>query len=143
MAQNALNLYHFRAEWGGSRTGFTEISGLGIEIETVSFREGSSPDDSERKIPGLRKFSNVTLKRGLVKGDNDFFDWINTKQNGNIEKRDLVISLLDEQHQPAVTWKVKNAFPVKYAGPVLSANNSEIAIESLEIAHEGIVVEHP
>lgn len=142
MAQNAFNVYHFQVQWGGTRTGFSEISGLDIEIETISFREGSSPVDSERKMPGLRKFSNITLKRGLVKGDNEFFEWINTKQMGTIEKRDLVISLLDEQHQPAVTWKVKNAFPVKYTGPVLTANSSEIAIESLEITHEGIAVEH-
>lgn len=142
MAQQALNLYHFQVQWGGTRTGFSEISGLDIEIETVSFREGSSPVDSERKMPGLRKFSNITLKRGLLKGDNEFFEWINTKQMGTIQKRDIIISLLDEQHQPAIIWKVKNAFPVKYNGPVLAANSSEIAIESLEITHEGIKVEH-
>lgn len=142
MAQQPLNLYHFQVDWGGNRLAFQEISGLDIEIETVSFREGSSAVDSERKMPGLRKFSNITLKRGLVKGDNQFFDWINTKRMGTIERRDLVISLLDEQHQPAVIWKVKNAFPVKYSGPVLKANSSEIAVESMELTHEGIEIEH-
>jgi len=140
--QQPLNLYHFQVQWGGTRISFQEISGLDIEIETVSFREGSSPVDSERKMPGLMKHSNITLKRGLIQGDNDFFDWINTKRMGSIERRDIVISLLDEQHQPAIIWKVKNAFPVKYTGPVLKANSSEIAMESLEITHEGIVVEH-
>ncbi|MBC7934328.1 MAG: phage tail protein [Rhizobacter sp.] len=142
MAQKALSRYHFQVQWGGTRIGFSEIAGLDIEIETISFREGSSPADSDRKMPGLRKFSNITLKRGIIQGDNEFFEWINTKQVGNIERRDLAISLLDEQHQPAIVWKVKNAFPVKYAGPVLNANSSEIAMESLEITHEGIQVEH-
>ena len=142
MAQNPLTAYHFLVEWGGSRIGFSEVSGLDIEIETTVFREGSSPVDSERKIPGLRKFSNITLKRGLVKGDNEFFEWINSKQMSTIERRDIRISLLDEQHQPAVTWKVKNAFPVKYTGPVLTANSNEIAVESLELTHEGIETEH-
>ena len=142
MTHNALNLYHFQVQWGGSRIAFTEVSGLNIEIETVSFRDGSSPEDSERKIPGLRKFSNITLKRGMVKGDNEFFNWINSRQMSSIEKRDLSISLLDEQHQPAITWKVKNAFPVKYTGPVLQAGSNEIAVESLELAHEGMEVEN-
>lgn len=140
--QHPLSQYHFQVNWGGNRLAFQEISGLDIEIETVSFREGSSPVDSERKLPGLRKFSNITMKRGIIQGDNQFFDWVNTKRNGSIERRDLTIALLDEQHQPAVVWKVKNAFPVKYSGPVLKANSSEIAMESLEITHEGIEVEH-
>jgi phage tail-like protein len=142
MAQQPLNLYHFQVQWGGTRLAFQEISGLDIEIETVIFREGSSPVDSERKMPGLRKFTNITLKRGLIKGDNEFFEWINTKQMSTIERRDLNIILLDEQHQPAVVWKVKNAFPVKYTGPLLTANSNEIAVESLELTHEGIEVEH-
>jgi phage tail-like protein len=140
--QHPFSQYHFQVQWGGNRMAFQEISGLDIEIETVHFREGSSPADSDRKLPGLRKFTNITLKRGLIQGDNQFFEWINTKQNGTIERRDLIIALLDEQHQPAIVWKVKNAFPVKYSGPVLKADSSEIAMESMEITHEGIEVEH-
>lgn len=142
MSQNILNRYHFSVEWGGTRIGFMEVSGLDIEIEAVSFREGSSPEDSFRKIPGLRKFSNITLKRGIVKGDNDFFEWINTKRIGSIERRDITISLLDGDHQPLVIWKIRNAFPVHYFGPVLAANDSDLAIETLVLTHEGISVEH-
>lgn len=142
MAQNTVNSYHFSVNWGGANIGFMEVSGLDIEIEAVSFREGSSPDDSFRKVPGLRKFSDITLKRGITKGDNEFFEWINTKQIGTIERRDVTISLLNEQHNPVVVWKVKNAFPVHYYGPVLSANNGDVAIETLVLTHEGIVVEN-
>jgi phage tail-like protein len=141
MSNNVINRYHFSVDWGGARIGFMEVSGLDIEIEAVSFREGSSPEDSFRKIPGLRKYSNITLKREIVKSDNDFFNWINTKQIGAIERRDITIRLLNETHTPVVVWKVKNAFPVHYFGPVLNANDSGLAIETLVLTHEGITVE--
>ncbi len=142
MSQKTFNRYHFSVEWGGSRIGFMEVSGLDIEIEAISFREGSSPEDSFRKVPGLRKFSDISLKRGIVKGDNDFFAWINTKQIGSIERRDVTISLLNENHVSVVVWRVQNAFPVKYAGPVLESNGSDVAIETLVLTHEGITVEN-
>jgi len=141
MSQNVINRYHFSVDWGGNRIGFMEVSGLDIEIEAVTFREGNSPDDSFRKIPGIRKYSNITLKREIVRGDNEFFAWINTKQIGTIERRDVTISLLNETHQPVVVWKIKNAFPVHYYGPVLLSNDSGLAIETLVLTHEGIKVE--
>ena len=87
-----------------------EVSGLDIEIESISFREGSSPEESFRKVPGPRKFSDITLKRGIVKDDNEFFAWINTQQIGTIERRDMTISLLNENHEPGVVWKVSMPF---------------------------------
>lgn len=143
MSENAINRYHFTADWGGNRIGFTEISGLDIEIEAIITRDGSSPVDSRRKIPGLRKFSNIILKRGIVKNDNDFFNWINTKTIGNIERRNITIKLLNENHEPIFIWMIKNAFPVKYVGPVLISNDSEIALETLELTHEGLTVITP
>ncbi|KQS39821.1 phage tail protein [Pedobacter sp. Leaf194] len=140
MAQSALNRYHFSVDWGGTRIGFAEVSGLNIEIEVVSVRDGSSAIDSGRKVPGIRKFSNIILKRGIVKGDNDFFNWINTKSNGNIERRDITVNLLDEAHVPIFTWKVKSAFPIKYIGPILISDDSEVALEMLELTHEGLSV---
>lgn len=141
MPQNLVTRYHFSVDWGGQRIGFMEVSGLDIEIETVTYREGSSPEPAFRKIPGLHKFSDITLKRGILQGDNDFFNWINTATIGTVERRDVVISLLNEAHQPVVVWKAKNAFPVKYCGPILASNNSEPAIETLVLTHEGISVE--
>ena len=75
-----------------------------------------------------------------MKGDNDFFNWIDTKSNGNIERRDVVINLLDDTHAPIFTWKVKNAFPIKYIGPFLISDDSEVALEMLELTHEGLTV---
>ncbi|MBC7867512.1 MAG: phage tail protein [Gloeobacteraceae cyanobacterium ES-bin-316] len=141
MSQNLVSRYHFSVDWGGSRNGFMEVSGLDIEIEAITFREGSSPDDSFKKIPGLRKYSNITLKREITRGNNEFFAWINTKQIGTIERRDISISLLNEAHEPVVVWRIKNAFPVHYYGPALAAQDNGLAIETLVLTHEGMRLE--
>jgi phage tail-like protein len=133
--------YHFMVDWGGTRTAFSEVTGLDITVEVIEYREGNDPQEHLRKMPGLRKFNNITLKRGIVKNDNDFINWLNTQKLNTVEKRDIVISLLDETHAPIKTWKVRSAFPVKYSGPELHASANEVAIESLEIAHEGLEVE--
>lgn len=101
----------------------------------------ANPGPVTRKMPGLRKYSNITLKRGIVKGDNDFFNWMNTQSLNEVERRDIVIKLLDQDHQPILIWKVINAFPVKLSGPVLNAAASNVAIEELELAHEGLIIE--
>lgn len=137
-----LTHYHFRVEWGGTNIGFTEVSGLDIEVEAIEHRNGSSPVDSVAKIPGLRKYANITLKRNISAGDSDFFDWINTKLMSTIERRDVVISLLDQEHTPVITWRARNAFPIQYRGPVLQSCDGGIATETLVLAHEGLIVEN-
>lgn len=133
--------YHFNVNWGGQNTGFMEVSGLDINIDVIEYRSGSSPVQSVTKLPGLIRYNNIVLKRGIVKGDNEFFKWIQTIKQSTIERRNIVISLLDEDHQPVMTWKVPNAFPVKYTGPILNAHSSEVSIEEPELAHEGLVIE--
>lgn len=133
---------HFRVEWGGTNVGFMEVSGLSIELDVVDYREGSSPENSVRKMPGLKKFSDVVLKRGMVKNDADFYRWISTASFNQVERRDVVISLLNEQHEPVVVWKLRNAFPSKLEYSTLNAHSSEVVIESLTLAHEGLTVEY-
>jgi phage tail-like protein len=132
--------YHFRVEWGGVNIGFSEVSGLNLEVAVVEYRNGASPEFHTQKMPGQIKYSNVVLKRGVTRGDNDFFKWINTIRLNTVERRDITISLLNEDHEPVMTWRLRNAFPVRYSGPVLAANSSDIAIEELEIAHEDLDV---
>jgi phage tail-like protein len=134
-----LPAYHFLVEWGGTRTGFTEVSGLGIEAEVLEYREGGSLHTV--KIPGQLKYSNVILKRGIVKGDNEFFQWISTINGSAVQRRDVMISLLDETHQPVMRWRLSNAWPSKIEASTLNANASEIAIEIIELTHEGITIE--
>ncbi|HMS66340.1 MAG TPA: phage tail protein [Ignavibacteria bacterium] len=132
--------YHFIVQWGGENVGFTEVTGLDIIIDVIEYRSGSSPVQSVTKMPGLIKYSNIILKRGIVKGDTDFYKWINTIRQSTVERRDIVISLLNENHEPVMTWKARNSFPVKYSGPDLNAKSSEVAIETLELAHEGLTL---
>ena len=133
-----ISRYHFIAEWGGNRVEFTEISGLEIYIDVVSMRNGNLPENSELKIPGITKFAEIVLKRNIAQGDHQFFDWIRTNSFGTVERRDVVIRLLDYQHQPVMMWRVRNAFPSKYIGPVLLSGDSNLATESLVLSHDGL-----
>ena len=90
----------------------------------------------------MQKFGNITLKRGTFASDNEFFNWWNTHKLNTIERRDLTISLLNENHEPVVIWKVKNAWPVKVNSGDLKADGNEVAIETMELAHEGLTVEN-
>ena len=133
-----LPVFHFTVQWGGTRIGFSEVTGLNQENQAIEYRDGSFREYSSIKMPGLRKFSNVTLKRGVIKADNEFFRWLSTVKLNQVERRDVVVSLLDEKHEPVMTWKIQNAFPVKVEGTGLKASGNEVAIESIEIAHEGL-----
>jgi len=142
MATYPLPKFHFRVEWGGSTIGFSEVSGLNIENKVIEYRDGASLEFSKLKMPGMREFSNITLKRGVFKGNNEFHSWLNTIALNTVERRDITISLLDENHEPTVVWKIKNAFPVKVQSTDLKADGSEVAIEQLDIAHEGLVIQN-
>ena len=142
MATYPLPKFHFRVEWGGSTIGFSEVSGLNIENKVIEYRDGASLEFSKIKMPGMREFSNITLKRGVFKGNNEFHTWLNTIALNKVERRDITISLLDENHEPTVVWKIKNAFPVKVQSTDLKADGSEVAIEQLDIAHEFLVIQN-
>lgn len=141
MANYPLPKFHFRVEWGGSKIGFTEVTGLNIENEMIEYRDGASPEYHKVKMPGLQKFGNITLKRGMFNGDNEFFQWLNTVSLSKVERRDVSIALLNENHEPVYIWRVKNAFPVKVVAPDLKSDANEVAVETIEIAHEGLVIE--
>ena len=142
MATYPLVKFHFQVDWGGTKIGFTEVSGLDVESEVVEYREGSSPEYSKIKMPGMQKYSNITLKRGTFKSDNEYFKWWNTVKLNTIERRDVTISLLNEEHQPVITWKVKNAWPSKIQSTDLKADGNEVAIESMELVHEGLTIQN-
>lgn len=137
-----LSKFHFQVEWGGTKIGFTEVSGLDVETEVIEYRQGASPDYSKIKMPGMQKFSNITMKRGTFKSDNDYYNWWNTVSLNTIERRDITIKLLDENHEPVVTWKVKNAWPTKVQSTDLKADGNEVAIESMEVVHEGLSIQN-
>ena len=140
MASYPLPKFHFQVQWGGERIGFTEVTGLDIQVEAIEYREGSNPEYSKIKMPGMHKFSNITLKRGTMAGDSDFYKWLNTIALNTVERRDIIVSLLNETHAPVMTWKAKNAFPIKVQASDLKSDGNEVAIESVELAHEGLAL---
>jgi len=139
-----LSKFHFRVDWGdaGGNIRFTEVSGLEIETEVIEYRDGASPEYFKEAIPGMKKFARVVLKRGTFQGDNEFFKWLNTVGLLDVERRDVMISLLNEKHEPVVKWSLKNAWPSKLTSTDMKADANEIAIETLELAHSGLVIEH-
>ena len=142
MAHYPLSKFHFSVDWGGTRIGFTEISGFEITNDVIEYREGSDPEYRKIKMPGQRKFSNIIMKRGIFKSDNDFYNWFNTINLNTVERRDITISLLDETHAPVVVWKVQNAWPARIISTNLKAECNEPAIEILEIVHEVLVIQN-
>ena len=138
MADLPLLKFSFLVEWGGEKVGFTEVSGLESTTEVIEYREGSSPLASKRKMPGMLSYGNITLRRGTFATDSDFSKWFRTNQFNESERRDLTVKLLNEKHEPVVTWRAMNCFVVKYTPTDFKADENAIAIESIEIATEGI-----
>lgn len=132
---------HFRVDCGMSSIGFTEVSGLNMEVQVVEYRVGSSRDFSMQKIPGLRKFGNVSLKRGMTSLDNEFWTWINTAALNSVERRNVTVTMLDDEHNPVVVWNLLNAFPAKVDYASLDAKSNDVAISQLDLAIEGFNVE--
>jgi phage tail-like protein len=121
------------------RGSFAEVSGLDVTISPIEYRNGSE-DITVRKLPGLKKFSNIVLKRGII-GDLTLWAWTKTVLEGQVQRADGTITLLDESRQAVMTWKFRRGWPCKFSGPTLNAKSSEVAIESLEICHEGLELE--
>ncbi len=136
-----LPVFHFTVDWGGTQIAFAEVTGLNIEAQIIEYRDGASPEFSTVKMPGLKKYGNITLKRGVFASDNEYYDWFKTVHNDTEMRRDVIISLLNENHDPVMTWKVVQAWPTKVTSPDMKASGNEAAIETLEIAHEGVEIE--
>ena len=142
MAEYPLPKFHFQVQWGGTKIGFTEVTGLEVTTEKIEYRDGASKEYHKVRMPGMQTFGDLTLKRGVFDGDNEFYDWWNTVALNTVERRDITISLLNESHQPVVVWKVKNAWPTKVTSTDLNASGNETAIETLVLTHEGLTMEN-
>ena len=143
-----LPKFHFLVEWGSDfRIGFTEVSGLDFETEVIEYREGNSKKYNKTKQPGLTKYSNITMKRGTFEGDFDFFtEWQKTyyfqegNDTGSLYRRSVTIKLLNENHEPIITWILENAWPSKVQSTDLKADANEVSIETMELVHEGLTI---
>lgn len=136
-----LPAFYFKVEIGNlGEIAFKEVSGLDVEAQVIECRHGNSPQFSTIKMPGIKKYSNVSLKKGVFIRDNKLFDWFNTINMNTIQRETVTISLLDEEGNPTMVWKLVNAWPTKVTGVSLKSDGNEIAIEQLDLAHEGLTI---
>jgi len=124
---------------GIGEAGFSECSGLSTDTDPIEYRVGKD-DNTMRKLPGLKKFANISLKRGITQ-DMQLWQWRASVLAGTTQRKAGSITLLNEARQPALRWKFKEAWPNKWEGPSLNAKSGEVAIETLEIVHEGLELE--
>ena len=131
--------FRYTVEIEGIQTGgFSEATGFDASIDVIEYREGDMKAPTPKKVQGLAKYGNVTLRQGFVEANTKLLDWIMKGLTAAIERKTVTISLLDESGSPVASWQLAQAWPVKYTAPDFNATSSEVAIESLEIAHEGL-----
>jgi phage tail-like protein len=146
--------FRFKVKFEGlskeNEIGFTEVTGLDYQIDPIEYRDGRDPNLSKIKMPGLRKFSNVTLKRGVFQGLRDFYDWIDGGDKATDKavvkrkayRRTVTITLMDEAATEVVSWTLTNAFPIKVQFSDMKADGNEVSIDTLELVHEGLTVDY-
>jgi phage tail-like protein len=129
--------FNFLVEIDGiAQAGFSECTGLRLEVDVIEYREGGERS-SVRKLPGLAKVGDITLKRGVTIS-NELQAWFESVRNGVADRRNGAIVLLDDERKPVVRWKFFKAFPRKWEGPDLDAKGSDVAIETLTLSCEGL-----
>ncbi len=142
-----LPVYNYKVEIAGAFVAFSEVSGLDVSYETTTYKESHT----ESGIPGPRILHmpaqinpvNITFKKGLVKGVSVpvLYGWISTMQINQIEKKDIYVRLCDEKGDAVVSWKVLNAFPTKLEAPGFTADSNDVAIESMELMADRVLIE--
>jgi phage tail-like protein len=132
-----FNNFNFLVEIDGiARAAFQQVSGFDSTIDVIEHREGGE-NTTTRKLPGLTKYSNIVLKWGIT-DDMELYQWHRDAVQGTLERRNGSIVGLDRQGQEVVRWNFFNAWPSKYDGPDYNAEGNDVAIETLELAHEGV-----
>ena len=131
-----LPAYNFSVTMNGASMSFSEVSGISLENELVTYKHGFSYAEGEDIVMyRSREYTPMTLKRGIVKGFAHLYDWFMSK-----EPKSLDVSLCDEQGHPLITWQITKAVPVKLEAPTFDANSNDVSLESLELKVTGIAV---
>ncbi len=137
MATYPHGKFRYKVEIDGLEAGgFSEASGFDASIDVIEYREGDMVQ-TPMKVPGLKKYGNITLKQGVA-DSMVMYEWMIAGVEGEVERKTITITILDETETAAASWQVINAWPTKYTAPDFNATSSEIAIETMEIAHEGM-----
>ncbi len=134
--------FRFEVDLGTELQGvaFQEVSGMDKEVQVIEYRHSNSPLFSVQKMPGIAKYGNVTMKRGVFVNDNNFWEWMDQIAMNTIARRVVLIKLLDENGDVTMQWQLNNAWPTKISGTDLKSEGNEVAVDTLEIAHEQLIV---
>jgi phage tail-like protein len=133
--------FNFIVEIDGiSVAAFCEVSGLASETAVIEYRNGSDRANTVRKLPGLTKYANIVLKRGVTQ-DTQLWQWRKAIEQGTPDRRSGAIVLLDDERNPVRRWRFSEGWITKFEGPDLNAKGNDVAVETIEIAHEGLTID--
>jgi phage tail-like protein len=134
--------FNFVVDIGTTMTNiaFQEVSGMDVEHQIIEYRKSNSALFSPEKMPGIVKYGNVTMKRGVFVNDNTFWNWRNQIAMNTVPRVTVLIKLLDQLGKVTMQWQLLNAWPTKITSTDLKSDGNEVAIDTLEIAHEQLIV---
>jgi len=134
--------FRFEVDLGTELKGvaFQEVTGMDVEAQIIEYRQSNSPLFSTEKMPGISKYGNVTMKRGVFVNDNSFWNWHAEIKMNTVKRRTILIKLLDELGKVAMQWSLSNAWPTKITSTDLKSDGNEVAIDTIEIAHEKLTI---
>ena len=134
--------FNFVVDIGTTMTNiaFQEVSGMDVEHQIIEYRNSNSALFSTEKMPGIVKYGNITMKRGVFVNDNTFWNWRNQIAMNTVPRVTVLIKLLDQLGKVTMQWQLLNAWPTKITSTDLKSDGNEVAIDTLEIAHEQLIV---
>ncbi|MCI3944229.1 phage tail protein [Pseudomonas syringae] len=134
--------FRFEVDFGTQlpKIAFQEVSGMDKEVQIIEYRHSNSALFSTIKMPGIAKYSNVTMKRGVFVNDNTFWAWMDEIKMNTVARRTVLIKLLDEAGAVTMQWQLNNAWPTKITGTDLKSDGNEVAVDTIEIAHEQLII---
>ncbi len=138
--RDPYGVYNFHVTIDGQEAHFADVHLPTAQIEITEYRDGADRTNEVRKMPGLTKYTNLTLKRGVT-GSLDLWQWFAATRDGQVQRRAVTVTLLDEARKPVITYRLRNCLPVKYVGPALHADTTDVAIEEVELLVDGLDVE--
>ncbi len=142
-----LPVYNYKVEIDGISVAFSEVSGLSITYETTTYKESptesGAPGPRVMYMPAQRSAPSISLKKGLVRGKSIalLYKWISDTQLNQVQKKDIMVRLCDEDGEAVISWRVVNAFPTKLDAPSFDANSNDVAVESMELMADAVTIE--
>ena len=135
-----ITAFRYTAKIGDDDVAFSEISGLNIGYETTEYKEATSDGIRTLQVVGQRDVPTVTMKRGIFEKSLQLHDWLNSMHTDDFERKDIVISMLNNNNEAVITWTITNAFPVKFEGPSLDATSNDVSFQSLEVKGDALII---